>query len=143
MKFPISNSALIFGLLALATSVTVSGQTNTSNAPRRSNPPSPLERQGERLFAQQCAVCHNVARGTPNKSGPTLSGMFGTKVGSRPGFNYSPALKGANYRWTDAKLDAFLSSPQKAVPGNRMPFAGIKSAESRHALVTYLKAVTR
>ncbi|MCP5400387.1 MAG: c-type cytochrome [Sphingomonas sp.] len=95
------------------------------------------------MFTQQCAACHNVAKGSPNKSGPTLGGLFGAKAGNQPRFNYSPALRGANFRLTGAKLDAFLFNPQATVPGNRMAFAGTKPAESRQALMAYLKAATR
>ena len=69
--------------------------------------------------------------------------LFGAKAGNQPRFNYSPALRGANFRLTGAKLDAFLFNPQATVPGNRMAFAGTKPAESRQALMAYLKAATR
>ena len=120
----------------------MSAQNNAPSAARRANPTSTLDSKA-RLFTQQCAACHNVAKGSPNKSGPTLGGLFGAKAGNQPRFNYSPALRGANFRLTGAKLDAFLFNPQATVPGNRMAFAGTKPAESRQALMAYLKAATR
>lgn len=42
----------------------------------------------------------------------------------------------------DAKtLDAFLSDPQKAIPGNVMPFPGLADAKQRAEIVDYLKNV--
>ncbi|MGE4340696.1 MAG: cytochrome c family protein [Pigmentiphaga sp.] len=143
MNFNLSYAALIVGFATFVTSVAVSAQNNAPSAARRASPTSTLEQQGARLFTQQCAACHNVAKGTPNKLGPTLGLLFGAKAGNQPKFNYSPALRGANFRWTDAKLDAFLLNPQATVPGNRMAFAGTKPAESRRALIAYLKAATR
>ena len=35
-------------------------------------------------------------------------------------------------------LDAYLESPQKVVPGNRMPCAGLKNPTDRTDLVAYL-----
>jgi cytochrome c len=35
-------------------------------------------------------------------------------------------------------LDAYLESPQKVVPGNRMPYAGLENPTDRTDLVGYL-----
>ena len=94
--------------------------------------------KGKELFAT-CSVCHNLAKGQPNKIGPNLNGLFGAKAGTRPAFAYSPALKAASVKWNDKSLDAFLAKPQAVVPGNRMPYAGMTDAGSRQALIAYLK----
>jgi cytochrome c len=65
----------------------------------------------------------------------------GRKSGSVPGFNYSKAMKNANVVWNEESLTAFLSDPQKAVPGNRMPFAGVSDPGDLAQLVKYLKAL--
>ena len=57
-------------------------------------------------------------------SGPSLAGIVGKKAGSVSNYNYSPAMKGSNLTWDVATLDAYLSDPQKSVPGNKMPFPG-------------------
>ena len=77
--------------------------------------------KGKELFAP-CSVCHNLAKGQPNKIGPNLNGLFGAKAGTRPAFAYSPAFKAASIKWTDKSLDAFLAKPQAIVPGNRVPW---------------------
>ena len=49
-----------------------------------------------------------------------------------------PDAKG---QWTEAGLDEFLASPQKAFPGNAMPFEGLKSAAERQKLICYLSSL--
>lgn len=85
-----------------------------------------------------CAGCH---AGGPASLGPPLVGVVGRKSGSVPGFNYSKAMKNANVVWNEESLVAFLSDPQKTVPGNRMPFAGISDPSDVAQLVNYLKAL--
>ncbi|MBW8892376.1 MAG: cytochrome c family protein, partial [Burkholderiales bacterium] len=58
-----------------------------------------------------------------------------------PGFGYSRAMKNAQLTWDDKSLAAFLSDPQQAVPGNRMPFAGVPDPGEVAELVKYLKTL--
>lgn len=98
--------------------------------------------KGKELFAT-CSVCHNLAKGQANKIGPSLNGLFGAKAGTRTAFAYSSAMKAAGMKWDDKTLDAFLAMPKAAIPGNRMPFAGMADAASRCALIAYLKVASR
>ena len=54
------------------------------------------------------------------------------------GFRYSDAMKKFGIVWDVKILDAYLESPQKVVPGNRMPYAGLNDPTDRTDLVTYL-----
>lgn len=47
-------------------------------------------------------------------------------------------MKNSGVVWDDKSLNAYLESPQKAVPGNRMPYPGLKDATDRADLVAYL-----
>lgn len=85
-----------------------------------------------------CATCHKVDKGAPNTIGPNLFGIGGTKAGDVPGFNFSPAMKASKVKWTKANLVAFIQEPQKTVPGNRMPFAGLKNPASAEAIANYI-----
>ncbi|MCP5365673.1 MAG: c-type cytochrome [Hyphomicrobiales bacterium] len=136
-------SKLLFGFAALSVTVVVNGQGVPARVTQTSRQMSLPEEEGKRIFTQQCAACHNVVKGAPNKLGPTLANLVGARAGTRPGFDYSPAFKQANFRWSDARLEAFFANPSTAVPGNRMPFAGIASADSRRKLIAYLKATAR
>ena len=50
-------------------------------------------------------------------------------------------MKNAQLTWDDKSLAAFLSDPQQAVPGNRMPFAGVPDPGEVAELVKYLKTL--
>ena len=138
-----NTSKLLLGFVALSVTVAANGQGVSAGVTQVGRQvPLPIV-EGERIFAQQCGVCHNIVRGAPNKSGPTLAGLVGAKAGTRPGFDYSPAFKKANFRWSDARLNAFFANPSTTVPSNRMPFSGVVSADNRRKLIAYLKASAR
>ncbi|MCJ2179228.1 c-type cytochrome [Novosphingobium album (ex Hu et al. 2023)] len=84
-----------------------------------------------------CAACHSTE---PGKTivGPSLAGVGGRKAASLPGYAYSEALRNSGLAWNEATLDTWLTSPQKAVPGTKMPFAGIADPAKRKAVVNYL-----
>jgi cytochrome c len=94
--------------------------------------------QGEHAFAK-CAVCH--AKNMSNRIGPGLLGVVGRQAGSVPGFRYSQAMKNSNIVWDEKSLDAFMMAPQKALPGNTMPFPGISDQEERNDLIAYLETL--
>lgn len=97
----------------------------------------PAQGQARPPAFAQCASCHSSE---PGKTvfGPSLHGVAGRKAGSLPGYDYSPALKKAKINWNAATLDRWLTSPQKTVPGTKMPFGGIQDPAARRALITYL-----
>ena len=90
-------------------------------------------RRGQRLYGA-CTACHAGS----GSMGPDLVGVVGRKAGSRPNYRYSPALRGAGFIWTPAKLRAFLRDPATTVPGNRMPFGGLESDRDADDVVAYL-----
>jgi cytochrome c2 len=93
--------------------------------------------RGEQRFLE-CAACHKFEPGE-NAVGPTLHGVFGRKAGELGDYRYSPALKRSGITWTAETLDTFIADPQKIVPANRMPYAGMPDAEARADLIAYLK----
>lgn len=97
---------------------------------------SPAARPRPVAFAQ-CAACHSVEPGR-NGIGPSLAAVSGRKAASLPGFNYSSALRNSGLAWDAVSLDRWLASPQRAVPGTRMPFAGISDPTRRKEVVDYL-----
>ena len=91
---------------------------------------------------QKCAACHSLA---PNQTliGPSLAGLFGCKAGTEPGFDfYSDAMRHSGIVWTGETLAAYLADPAKIIPGNRMPFPGLNSAQDRADVIAYLQAAT-
>jgi cytochrome c len=89
--------------------------------------------------AVACAACHSVD-GT-NRLGPSFKGVYGRKAGTGNGFRYSTAMRKAGITWDDESLDAFIADPQKAIPGNVMPFSGVMDAKRRVEIINYLRAV--
>ena len=79
-----------------------------------------------------------------NRAGPTLAGIFGRRIASLPGYNFSEALKHLDIVWTPetvAKL--FEIGPAAYTPGTKMPEQRIGSEQDRAALVQFLERVTR
>ncbi len=98
-------------------------------------------RNGEKVF-QACAACHALEPGV-HRVGPSLAGAVGRTAGSAEGFRYSKAMKQADFAWTPEKLDAYLADPNGTVPGNRMPFPGLKDPQDRADVIAYLKTQGR
>lgn len=92
--------------------------------------------RGEKVY-ERCAACHSLDR---DRTGPRHCGLFGRRAGSRPGFDYSQAMRGSGIVWNDATLDRFLAAPTKVVPGTAMGYAGVDDPRDRADLVAYLKA---
>src|SRR5215471_15028599 len=95
---------------------------------------------GRQVF-RKCQACHSMEPGK-NMLGPSLAGLLGRKAGSESGYNYSSAMKQANITWDAKTLDAYLADPQKSVPGNKMPFPGLKTDHDRADIIAFLAAST-
>ena len=85
----------------------------------------------------KCAACHSVDS-DQHLAGPSLKGLAGRIVGSAGGFAFSPVMQQADFAWDEQTLSAFLEAPMEYLPGNAMPFGGLKNPEQRAALVCYL-----
>jgi nitrite reductase (NO-forming) len=105
-------------------------------------PAAPTDVAAGREVFRICSACHSLDPGH-NLIGPSLSGLIGRKAGTAPGFDYSDAMKQANITWDAKSLDGYLADPQKVVPGNRMPFGGLKSDLDRQELIAYLEVAAK
>jgi nitrite reductase (NO-forming) len=92
-----------------------------------------------RLVFRKCQACHSLEPGK-NILGPSLAGIVGRKAGAEPGYSYSPAMKQADIVWDGKTLDSYLADPQKLVPGNKMPFPGLKTDHDRADVIALLSA---
>ncbi len=72
--------------------------------------------------------------------GPSLAGVIGRKAGTEPNYNYSPAMRGADIVWNAQTLDRYLKDPASVVPGNKMPFPGLKTDHDRADVIAFLTA---
>lgn len=89
-----------------------------------------------------CRSCHTFTEGGPDLTGPNLHGVFGRRVGSKPGYAYSKAVKAATFTWDAAKLDQWLADPKGFLPGTKMTFLGIRDPKDRIDLIAFLKVQT-
>jgi cytochrome c2 len=96
--------------------------------------------RGEQKFVE-CAACHSVDKDV-NNVGPTLAGIFGRKAGAIAEYRYSAAMRKSGITWTTQTLDEYIADPQKRIPANRMPYAGLLDAAARADLIAYLQKAT-
>jgi cytochrome c len=47
-------------------------------------------------------------------------------------------MKAANKTWDEATLDVYLTNPKALVPGTKMAFSGLPSADDRANVIAYL-----
>jgi cytochrome c len=90
-----------------------------------------------------CVACHTLKQDEGQKAGPTLWHIFGRRIATLPGYNFSPALKKLDIVWskeTVAKL--FEIGPAHYTPGTKMPEQTINAENDRKALVDFLARVT-
>ena len=88
-----------------------------------------------------CAGCHSLKAGE-FRVGPPLAGLIDRRAGAVPGFRYSKALRQSGIVWNATTLDGWLANPKKYVPGNRMPFSGIRNDRVRADLISFLETAT-
>ena len=122
----------------VAASSTAPASGTTGQSPQQSNAAQTAGDAGAgRLVFRKCQACHSIEPGK-NLLGPSLSGVIGRKAGAEAGFNYSPAMKSADIVWNPETLDKYLADPAKVVPGNKMPFPGLKTDHDRADVIAFL-----
>lgn len=94
---------------------------------------------GKQALTTTCGICHSTEPGV-NKLGPSLAGIVGSKSGTVPGYNFSPALKAASITWDEQTLDKWLRNPQADVHGTKM-VVSVPNAEKRHNIIAYLETL--
>jgi cytochrome c len=87
---------------------------------------------GAEIYSSVCKECHGVSLA------PTLRGVVGRPIASVKSFDYSDALEVKKaMAWTEANLDAFLSSPDDFAPGTQMN-KKVADPQSRADVIAYL-----
>ena len=113
-----------------------------------------LEKEGDPLAAfagdhgaevfRACVACHTLGAEQANRAGPTLANLFGRRIATLPGYNFSEALKRLDIVWTPETVSKlFEIGPALYTPGTKMPEQRIGSEQDRAALVQFLERATR
>ncbi len=90
-----------------------------------------------------CVACHTLNANDGVRAGPTLAGIFGRKIATLPGYNFSEALRKLDIVWTPETVSKlFEIGPAHYTPGTKMPEQTIGSAADRAALVRFLQKAT-
>ena len=98
---------------------------------------------GAHVF-RACVACHTLNPNEGDRAGPTLHGIFGRRIATLAGYNFSEALKHLDIVWTPetvAKL--FEIGPARYTLGTKMPEQRIGAPEDRDALVKFLEKATK
>jgi len=127
---------------AATTTETPAATPSPSPTPTRSAAatPTPAPAAGPPQAFAVCSACHSVDPGE-HGIGPSLAGVFGARAGTRPGVEYSQAMKDSGLTWNQANLDRYLDNPRGVVPGTTMAFAGVKDAARRQAIIDYMRGL--
>ena len=98
--------------------------------------------RGAEIF-RACVACHTLGAEQANRAGPTLAGIFGRRIATLPGYNFSEALKRLDIVWTPQTVSRlFEIGPSAYTPGTKMPEQRIGSEQDRAALVQFLERAT-
>jgi cytochrome c len=99
--------------------------------------------RGAEVF-RACVACHTLTPDEGNRAGPTLAGIFGRRIATLPGYNFSAALKQLDIVWTpETVARLFEVGPSTYTPGTKMPEQTIGAPQDRAALVKFLERVTK
>lgn len=93
---------------------------------------------GRRVFTK-CMACHVVQEGQ-NRVGPSLYGIIGREAGTIPNYSYSEANATSGIVWTEPVMFTYLENPRGFLPGTKMAFPGLPSAQERADVIAYLKS---
>jgi cytochrome c2 len=96
---------------------------------------------GQTVFTSHCVACHSTQPGK-NAVGPSLAGIVGSKSGTVPGYDFSPAVKDANITWDDANLDKYLTDPEGFIHGTRM-LINLPGETDRQNVIAYLNTLKK
>ncbi len=97
---------------------------------------------GAQVF-RACVACHTLRAQDGPRAGPTLAGIFGRRIATVPGYDFSPALKKLDIVWTPETLSKlFELGPATYTPGSKMPEQRV-GAQDRLELMQFLEKATK
>lgn len=96
---------------------------------------------------KKCAACHNFT--AANKVGPGLAGIVGRAAGKHEGFKYKASLAGADWKWDEAHLRAWMCNSKDAIKEftgdsaakTKMPPMNICDKAKQDEVIAFLKTI--
>jgi cytochrome c len=114
-----------------------------ANAPKPDFLASQMNERGAQVF-RACEACHTVTPDGGNRAGPTLHGVFGRKIGTAAGYQYSSEFAKLPITWNAESITRlFREGPSVVTPGTKMPEQKVTDPDDLKALVEWLERVTR
>ena len=98
--------------------------------------------RGAELF-QACAACHTLTPDGGNRAGPTLHGVFGRRIATAPGYNFSMPLKALDIVWTPRRCRSSSRSGLALHARHQDAGAAIGDPADRAALVRFLEQASK
>ncbi|WND02553.1 hypothetical protein QGN29_13450 [Temperatibacter marinus] len=95
---------------------------------------------GASLFPP-CLACHTAAPNQPKKHGPNLWKVFGRKIASLDGFDYSAQLIARKGIWDEEALNRYLLQEKGFRQGSHRAHKALNSTEKRAHLIAFLKSL--
>jgi cytochrome c len=94
----------------------------------------PSAERGLAIYTAKCSACHSVDE---HRVGPAHAGVVGRRAGKAKDYEYSDALASSKIVWSTSKLQAWLTDPEKLIPGQRMGYR-LSKPQERADVVAYL-----
>lgn len=117
--------------------------TPALTVPDEDIPPRLKDHPGAAVF-RACVACHTLTPDAGNRAGPTLAGLYGRRIATAPGYDFSNALKALEIVWTPETVSRlFEIGPNAYTPGTKMPEQKIPRVEDRRALTEFLDLAGR
>jgi cytochrome c len=98
----------------------------------------PSVQRGLAIYTAKCSACHSVDE---HRVGPAHAGVFGRRAGKAKEYEYSDALLKSKVVWNTATLNAWLTDPEKVIPGQRMGYR-LSLPTERADVVAYLATLS-
>ena len=105
--------------------------------------PALADAQAGKAVFQQCSGCHMVGPDAAHRFGPQLNGLMERGAGALGDYAYSSAFTTAvdgGLDWAES-LHGYLEAPAQMIPGTKMAYPGLKSAEERADVIAYLSMI--
>ncbi len=94
---------------------------------------------GMQIYQAKCSACHSVDE---SRVGPAHISVFGRRAGKAADYEYSEALAKSKVVWNKTTLNAWLTDPEKVIPGQRMGYR-LSVAQERADVIAYLATLKK